>query len=188
MLGEEKQPIHNHARTWSPDSKHIAAVANKTITLRVVGDLLPKNTVYDYFARWRDDGTWERLTQTLRKALRQADGREPTPSAACVDSQSIKTTEVSGDNAGTKVKVRKRQIVVDTLGLLLAVVVIKANVDDAQGAQRLLSQMPSESYPRMKLIWGDTKYHNYALYDRLAEHSDGWWKVDIKTRPKGSHR
>ena len=92
----------------------------------------------------------------------------------------------SGYDGGKKVKGRKRHIVVDTLGLLLAVVVTGANVDDAKGAQQLLAQMPSDKYPRMKLLWGDNKYHNYALYARLVEHSDGRWEMDIKTRPKGS--
>src|SRR6266849_729128 len=138
-------------------------------------DLLPKSTVYDYFAKWRDHGLWPKMVAALRGQIRQGTPqasvpetlREATPSAACVDSQTVKTTEMGGTHGydgAKKINGRKRHLVVDTLGLVLAVAVTAGNVDDAAGAQEVVGKLRPPEYPRLKTFFGDNKYHNYEYY------------------------
>lgn len=157
-------------------------------------DLLAKSTVYDYFTKWRDTGLFQEINDALRSQVREQTPkpsdeetmREPTPSAACIDSQTVKTTEMGGEHGydgHKKINGRKRHVVVDTLGLILAVFVSAGNVDDGAGAPKVIGKLQPEAFPRLETIFGDNKYHNHEFNEWLAKYSGGKWKMEISSKP-----
>jgi putative transposase len=143
----------------------------------------PWRTVYDWFRKWRIDGTWERLNTQLREHLRWRLGRDPNPSAAIVDSQSVRTTGVGGQERGfdpaKKVEGRKRHLLVDTEGLLIKARVHSIKVPDEDGIRLLLDPARDRLW-RLSHLWVDAGYQGRGR--RWAEEVLGL-SVEVVRKP-----
>lgn len=155
---------------------------------RAVPHEFPKwKTVYNIFWQWRNNGLWQEIHDKLREQVRQAEGKKKTPTAAIIDSQSVKTTEVGGEergyDAGKNISGRKRHIVVDTLGLILAVVVHAANQQDNDGACLVLYSL-WEKMKRIRVIFADSAYGRNDLPDFVKQTLG--FIIELVKRPRGT--
>jgi putative transposase len=145
----------------------------------------PKSTVWGYFDEWRFNGTLDTIHDRLRDRVRQQEKPGRPRRTASIDSQSVDTRsggEARGRDNAKNINGRKRHIIVDSLGLLLAVVVTAADVDDAAAAPAVLQQLADQPLGHVRRVYADTKYHNHALYGWVAD--NGWYDLTIVRRPK----
>jgi putative transposase len=151
-------------------------------------DFPPKSTVWRYFEQWRHNGILDIIHDLLRKKVRTQEKPYAPRTTASVDSQSVDTTsggEQRGRDNAKNVDGRKRHIVVDSMGLLLAVLVTAASVDDAKAAPELFARLKGQPMGKVTRMFADNKYHNFTLYEWVENNAS--WELDIVRRPDGKN-
>src|SRR3982751_6468470 len=150
-------------------------------------DFPPRSTVWGYFNEWRHNGPLDAIHDELRDRVRKQEKPGQPRRTASIDSQSVDSSsggEATGRDNAKGVDGRKRHVVVDSLGLLLAVVVTAASVDDAAAAPEALKRLAGQGLGKVRTVYTDSKYHNHALYGWVAE--NGWYELEVVRRPKGA--
>jgi putative transposase len=149
-------------------------------------DFPPRSTVWRYFDEWRHNGTLDRIHDALRRKVRARHKPYSPRTTASIDSQSVDTTcggEQRGRDNAKNVDGRKRHILVDSMGLLLAVLVTAADVDDARAAAEVFGRLGGQPVGKVRRMFADSKYHNYALYEWVEQNAT--WELVIVRRPDG---
>ena len=150
-------------------------------------DFPPKSTTWKYFDEWRKNGTLDAIYDLLRTKVRAAEKPYHPRTTASIDSQSVDTSgggEERGRDNAKNVNGRKRHIIVDSMGLLLAVLVTAASVDDATAAKELFGRLEGQPMSKVRRMFADSKYHNYSLYEWVDANAD--WEVQVAKRPEGA--